>query len=121
MCEKQDLRNGAGPVPDRDLAEHANGGVTVVAAPDGDLDPDNDPDWRVQCTLRAPLTGPGYAGGAGATVRAYGGDASETTLSQLSSLATFPTAARSDSSAGAGPARARLAPGLRIRRSSTSR
>jgi hypothetical protein len=56
------------------------GAVTVVAPPDGDLVPDNDPDWRVECTLRAPLTGPGYAGGASATVGAYGGDASETTL-----------------------------------------
>ena len=56
------------------------GAVTVVAPPDGDLLPDNDPDWRVECTLRAPLTGPGYAGGASPTVGAYGGDASETTL-----------------------------------------
>ena len=54
-------------------------GVTVVAPPDGDLDPDNDPDWRVECTLRAPLTGPGYAGEQ-ARLGAYGGDASETTL-----------------------------------------
>jgi hypothetical protein len=61
-------------------AYSAHATVTIVAPPDGDLDPDNDPDWRVECMLRAPLTGPGYAGGATATVGAYGGDASETTL-----------------------------------------
>jgi hypothetical protein len=57
-----------------------HGTVTVIAPPDGDADQNNDPDWRVECTLRAPLAGPGYAGGASATVGAYGGDVSETTL-----------------------------------------
>jgi hypothetical protein len=61
-------------------AYSVHGAVTIVAPPDGDPDPDNDPDWRVECTLRAPLAGPGYAGGASATVGAYGGDVSETTL-----------------------------------------
>jgi hypothetical protein len=61
-------------------AYSAHASVTVVAPPDGDADQDNDPDWRVECTLRAPLSGPGYAGGATATVGAYNGDASEATL-----------------------------------------
>jgi hypothetical protein len=61
-------------------AYSAHATVTVVAPPDGDADPSNDPDWRVDCTLRAPLSGPGYAGGASATVGAYSGEASETTL-----------------------------------------
>jgi hypothetical protein len=61
-------------------AYSVQGIVTVVAPPDGDPDPSNDPDWRVECLLRAPLTGPGYAGGASATVGAYSGEASETTL-----------------------------------------
>jgi hypothetical protein len=61
-------------------AYSVHGTVTVVAPPDGDPEPSNDPDWRVECTLRAPLAGPGYAGGSSATVGAYEGDVSETTL-----------------------------------------
>jgi len=49
--------------------------VTVTA--DDSVDP---PDWRVSCEIRTPLTGPGFAGGATATVGDANGDSSETTL-----------------------------------------
>jgi hypothetical protein len=49
-----------------------SGQVTIVAATSSD--------WRVDCGLRVPLSGPGWAGGASATVGDAGGDESETSL-----------------------------------------
>ncbi len=49
-----------------------NGSVTIVAAANSD--------WHVTCQLRVPLTGPGWAGGAAATVGDDVGDASEASI-----------------------------------------
>jgi collagen triple helix repeat protein len=49
-----------------------SGQVTIVAAASSD--------WRVTCGLRVPLSGPGWAGGATATVGDDLGDESETSL-----------------------------------------
>jgi hypothetical protein len=49
----------------------------VTVAADDNVDP---PDWRVSCEIRTPLNGPGFAGGATATVGDANGDSSETTL-----------------------------------------
>jgi hypothetical protein len=49
-----------------------SGQVTIVGA--------SSSDWRVICQLRVPLSGPGWAGGATATVGDGAGDESETSL-----------------------------------------
>jgi hypothetical protein len=49
-----------------------SGQVTIVAAAGSD--------WRVDCQLRVPLTGPGWAGGATATVGDDFGDQSQVSL-----------------------------------------